>query len=283
MMLRRAASPPVLGSGYYGGAASLLRARVATSQRVYLLLLPRQSRCRVTGRHVAKRTGAAAAEGFEWILRYGRRCCLKPRCWPPPLLITPPSCWKRRQEHQNWRHYPLVAGNGWHDGWQYRASSRRRVVIFTPLRSQAFDAGNLYIADEYTKAEAVLVVNTNATGSTTVTGVTIPAGQIVKIAGSPTGGGSTCPNYASSSAPGGCTFGSYTNGAVANASQVDGPWAVATDPAGNVYVANEFNDNGFKITSAGIISTYGGIQGFRSPRSFSVGRRAPSAWAAPSA
>ncbi len=123
----------------------------------------------------------------------------------------------------------------------------------------SFDtAGNLYIADEYTKAEAVLVVNTNATGSTTVTGVTIPAGQIVKIVGATATSG-TCPNSPAST--NGCTFGNYTNGAVANASQVDGPWAAAADPAGNVYVANEFNSNGIKITPAGVINTYGGIQG----------------------
>ncbi len=125
----------------------------------------------------------------------------------------------------------------------------------------SFDAaGNLYIADEYKAAVAVLVVNTNATGSTTVTGVTIPAGQIVKIAGSTGGGTTTCPNFTTASA-GGCTFGNYTNGAVANASQMDTPWAAAADPAGNVYVANEFNSNGIKITPAGIMITYGGIQG----------------------
>ena len=123
----------------------------------------------------------------------------------------------------------------------------------------SFDAaGNLYIADEYTKAEAVLVVNTNTSGSTTVTGVTIPAGQIVKIAGTVSTGGTVCPNSPAST--NGCTFGNYTEGAVANASQVDGPWAASADPAGNVYVANEFNSNGIKISPTGIINTYGGIQ-----------------------
>jgi large repetitive protein len=123
----------------------------------------------------------------------------------------------------------------------------------------SFDsAGNLYIADEYTKAEAVLVVNTNTSGSTTVTGVTIPAGQIVKIAGTVSTGGTVCPNSPAST--NGCTFGNYKEGAVANASQLDGPWAAAADPAGNVYVANEFNSNGVKISAAGIINTYGGIQ-----------------------
>ena len=123
----------------------------------------------------------------------------------------------------------------------------------------SFDAaGNLYIADEYTKAEAVLVVNTNASGSTTVTGVTIPAGQIVKIVGSISTGGTTCPNSPAST--NGCTFGNYKEGAVANSSQVDGPWAAAADPLGNVYVANEFNSNGIKITPTGIMNTYGGIQ-----------------------
>jgi hypothetical protein len=124
----------------------------------------------------------------------------------------------------------------------------------------SFDtAGNLYIADEYTKAEAVLVVNTNATGSTTVTGVTIPAGQIVKIAGSTGNSATTCPNSPAST--NGCTFGNLVNGAVANASQLDGPFAVSPDPAGNVYIANEFINNGIKITPAGLASVYGGIQG----------------------
>jgi len=123
----------------------------------------------------------------------------------------------------------------------------------------AFDnAGNLYIADEYTKAEAILVVNTNTTGSTTVTGVTIPAGQIVKIVGSPTGGGTVCPN--SPATTNGCNYGTWTDGTIANASQVDGPYAVTFDPAGNVYFANEFNDDIGKVTSAGIISNFAGIQ-----------------------
>ena len=123
----------------------------------------------------------------------------------------------------------------------------------------AFDnAGNLYIADEYTKAEAILVVNTNATGSTTVTGVTIPAGQVVKIVGTVTAGGTVCPN--SPATTNGCNFGTWTDGSIANSSPVDGPYAVTVDPTGNVYFSNEFNDNIGRITSAGIISNYAGIQ-----------------------
>jgi hypothetical protein len=114
----------------------------------------------------------------------------------------------------------------------------------------AFDnAGNLYIADEY--KEAVLVVNTNATGSTTVTGITIPAGTVAKIVGSVSAGGSVCPNSPAST--NGCNYGLWTNGALANSSEVDSPWAVTFDPSGNVYFANEYEDN-IGIISLGVIN-----------------------------
>lgn len=126
----------------------------------------------------------------------------------------------------------------------------------------AFDnAGNLYIADEY--KEAVLVVNTNATGSTTVTSITIPADTVAKIVGSVTAGGSVCPN--SPATTNGCNYGLWSNGASANSSEVDAPWAVAFDPSGNVYFANEYENNIGIIsnvgTKAGTINNFAGEQG----------------------
>ena len=121
----------------------------------------------------------------------------------------------------------------------------------------AFDKtnGNLYIADE--AKNAVLVVNTNTTGSNTVTGVTIPAGTIAKIIGSPTAGGSVCPN--SPATTNGCNYGNYTSGALANSSQTDSPYGVSFDAAGNVYFADEFDANvGLVNTTTGILTSYAG-------------------------
>jgi Bacterial Ig-like domain (group 3) len=119
----------------------------------------------------------------------------------------------------------------------------------------AFDAnGNLFVADEVTNS--VVVVNTNATATTTVTGVSIPPGTVAKIIGSPTAGGSVCPN--GSVKPFGCNFGTFTSGASANSSQTDAPYGVAVDPLGNVYFANEFLNSVGAVSPAGIISLYAG-------------------------
>ncbi len=122
----------------------------------------------------------------------------------------------------------------------------------------AFDAsGNLYVAEEF--KEALLVINTNATTTTTVTGVSIPPGTIAKITGATSGGSSTCPNSPAST--NGCNFGLFTSGASANSSLIDAPYALAVDPTGNVYFANEFNANIGKVSPAGILTNYAGIQG----------------------
>jgi hypothetical protein len=119
----------------------------------------------------------------------------------------------------------------------------------------SFDAaGNLYIAAEY--KNAIEVVNTNTTGSTTVTGVTIPAGTIAKIVGAPSAGGSTCPNSPATTY--GCTYGAYVNGAVANAAYTDSPYGVTVDPFGNVYFANEYDNSVGGVNPAGILNTYAG-------------------------
>lgn len=121
----------------------------------------------------------------------------------------------------------------------------------------AFDSnGNLYIADE--GKSTVVVVNTNATTTTTVTGISIPPGTVAKILGSPTAGGPVCPNSPAST--NGCNFGLSTFAGPANSSAIDGPYGVAFDPSGNIYVSGEFYNFIGKISAAGTLSSYAGIQ-----------------------
>lgn len=119
----------------------------------------------------------------------------------------------------------------------------------------AFDNnGDLFIADEY--KNAVVVVNTNASTTTTVTGVSIPPGTVAKIIGASTLGGSTCPN--SPATTNGCNYGTFTSGALANASLTDSPYGVTVDPSGNVYFTNEYLNSVGKVVPAGTISLYAG-------------------------
>ena len=138
----------------------------------------------------------------------------------------------------------------------------------------AFDAaGNLYIADEGNQALSIVTL-----GATTITvqGQTIPAGTIAKfvgygnaksttpaVTGNPTSG--DCPPFGSSAYPagyhGGCYFGNWTDGGIANVANVDNDFDVAVDGTGNAYFANYFNYDVGKITPANIISNYAGIHG----------------------
>jgi hypothetical protein len=159
----------------------------------------------------------------------------------------------------------LVAGNAT-GTYGYAASNATSVVTVANsfLRAPygiAFDTkGDLFIVDEYT--EAIVVLNTSLT-TNTVNTVTVLPGQIVKIAGAytPSGGSltSTCPN--GSATPYGCSYAVYTENVQANSDEFDSTYGVAVDPnTGTVYAANEYYDSIFQVTSAGVLSTYAGIQ-----------------------
>ncbi len=125
----------------------------------------------------------------------------------------------------------------------------------------AFDQrGDLYIADE--GSNAIEVVNFGSSDMT-IMGLPVPMGTIAKIAGY--GTGVECTNFINTSSTankGGCKFGVFTNGSPARNSNVDNVFDVAVDAAGNVYFANEFNNNVGMITASNaVINNYAGIQG----------------------
>jgi large repetitive protein len=128
--------------------------------------------------------------------------------------------------------------------------------VFGISMDKSGSSGNLYYADEYAKAEDVSVINTNAT-SDTVTGVTVPAGQTVKIAGATAKGG-PCINAPTTGF--GCTFGTFANNttALATVTQLDAPYAVANDNNGDIYIANEFQNSVAKVNSAGVLTLFAG-------------------------
>jgi hypothetical protein len=124
----------------------------------------------------------------------------------------------------------------------------------------AFDAaGDLYISEEY--YEAILVLNTNLTGSTTVATVNIPAQTIVKVVGS-RASGAACLTGTGTTTTGnsGCNYGNYTNGTAATLSELDAPYAVALDSSNNIYIANEFNNQVAEVlSSTGILGNFAGL------------------------
>ena len=101
--------------------------------------------------------------------------------------------------------------------------------VANPFGMAVDRAGNLYFAD---------------TGNHRVRRID-PDGNIATIAGSGSAG--------------------FTgDGAAATAARINGPWAVATDSAGNIYIADTGNSSVRKVNPAGIISTVAGtgVAGF---------------------
>ncbi len=131
----------------------------------------------------------------------------------------------------------------------------------------AFDAAgnNLYIADEGNNALEVV----NLTAATeTIQGMSVPAGTIAKFNGygslnTKVATSGDCPDFtaAATGSRGGCYFGKWTEGALANVSNNDGVYSLAVDASNNVYFGNEFNNDVGFITSANVISNFAGIQG----------------------
>jgi hypothetical protein len=121
--------------------------------------------------------------------------------------------------------------------------------------SVAFDtAGDLLAVDEY--EAAAVAVNLNTTGTTNPGGTPVPAGQIWKIAGTLTGSAGGYCNTGS-----GCTYNhTYTDGGPANLSYLRNAYGITADPAGNVYITNEYYDTIQKVAAGtGILTTFAGM------------------------
>jgi hypothetical protein len=127
----------------------------------------------------------------------------------------------------------------------------------------AFDTkGDLFIVDEYT--EAILVANLGTT-TNLVNTVSVPAGQIWKVAGSQTAGSAASPNNTTYCTNGtasgyGCNYGLYVESIQANGDEFDSTYSVAVGPDGTLYAGNEYYDSIFKVSPAGVLNTFAGIQ-----------------------
>lgn len=152
-----------------------------------------------------------------------------------------------------------ISGTGYKYGYVVNSTSGT-VVAATGSTLDApyginFDAaGNLFITEEY--KNAIFVVNTGSATST-INGVSVPAGTIAKIVGYRTPA-AECIN--GTSGTNGCSYGKWTDSASAAASLVDAPYDLAVDASGNLFFANEYNPAIAKVTTAGIISTWAGKQ-----------------------
>jgi len=133
----------------------------------------------------------------------------------------------------------------------------------------AFDAaGNLYIADEGNNAVEVVNLTKN---SEQIQGQTVPAGSISKLIGygnlatttPKTGASATsgdCPDFQTTTYRGGCDYGNFTNGVAAVKSNVDSVYGVAVDASGNLYFANEYDNNvGLVSASTTLVNNYAGV------------------------
>ena len=140
----------------------------------------------------------------------------------------------------------VFAGNTVH-GYSGDGSSATSATLNGP-KGIAFDgAGNLYIADA--NNAAIRVVNTNSSGSTTVAGVQIAAGNIATVAGN----GTTCLTAGNSPACG--------DGGPALGPTLSGPSAVFVDASGNIFIADSGDNLIRKVDTSGIITTVAGTGG----------------------
>ena len=149
----------------------------------------------------------------------------------------------------------------------YQASNATTPVIAAtgsyldaPYNVAIDSQGDIIVAEEF--KNAILAINPG-TAPTIVAGVTVAPGTIIKVAGTSTAAGYSgtpyCPNGTSGTF--GCNFGTYTEGAAANLSLLDNAYAVAVDPTGNIYTTSEFNNVVPKISTAGVLTSYAGVQG----------------------
>jgi len=127
----------------------------------------------------------------------------------------------------------------------------------------AFDAkGDLFIIDEYT--EAILVANLGTT-TNVVNTVSVAPGTIWKVAGSETAGSAASPNNTTYCTNGtasgyGCNYGLYVESIQANGDEFDSSYSVGVGTDGTVYAGNEYYDSVFKMSPAGVLNTFAGVQ-----------------------
>jgi hypothetical protein len=182
---------------------------------------------------------------------------------PPPVTFSAPTTGTTATgTAANTGVISLVAGSA--SGTGYTISTNTTTV--TAAQSKlggpygiAFDSlGDLFIADEYDASLDVL--NTNTTGTNTVNSVAVPAGTIWKIAGTVGTTGTSGTPYCTSGS--GCTYNhkAYTEGGPANTNWLYNAFPVAVDSNGYVYTTNEYLDTIVRISPAGLMTTYVGVQ-----------------------
>jgi sugar lactone lactonase YvrE len=128
-----------------------------------------------------------------------------------------------------------VAGNGT-EGYSGDNGPATSAELNSPWDMAVDSAGNLYIADNGNAR--IRVVNTQSS-SITIAGVTIPAADIATVAGNGTYG------YSGDNGP-------------ATSAELDSPYGVAVDSAGNVYIADSDNHRIRAVDTSGTITTVAG-------------------------
>ncbi len=131
-----------------------------------------------------------------------------------------------------------LTGQGWDDGgYTGDGGPASAATLYYPYGITTDNAGNVYIADS--DNYVVRVVNTQAT-AITVAGVSIQPGNIATVAGNGTEG------YSGDGGP-------------ATSAQLGWIYSVAVDPAGNIYVPDEYANVVRKIGTDGTISRFAGV------------------------